>query len=99
MNAIESAPPEMSANRRSGRLLATLNASSSNESENWRAMMIERAKASTLSMPKKRPMIRDVRARKESLFIDVDQVSRDLDHEAGYSGISTSSMPDLVEGC
>ena len=70
MSAIDIAPPEMSAKSISGRLLATLKASSSKLKLNCRAMMIERKKASPLSSAKNPPIRKDVRVRKESFFIE-----------------------------
>ena len=70
MNAIANAPPEIRAKSTSGRLLAALKVSNSPiESRYWREMMPVRTKASTLSSPKKNPISRDVRARKEIFFI------------------------------
>ena len=69
INAIDIAPPEMSAKSISGRLLATLNASNSKLRLNCRAIMIERKKARPLSNAKNPPIKKDVRVRKESFFI------------------------------
>src|SRR5829696_4892982 len=70
MKAMARAPPEISANNTSGRLLAALNVSSSwMESAYWREIIPTRTNASTLSIKKKNAMISDVRARNDNLFI------------------------------
>src|SRR5258706_260271 len=66
--AIANAPPEIIANNRSGRLLAALNESCKG-SVNFREIRIKRAKARTLSRPKKKPINNDVRARNDKFFI------------------------------
>ena len=71
MNAIARAPPEINANRTSGRLFAALKVSRpSTALAYWRGLTPTCTKARTLSMKKKNAMISDVRARKDSFFMD-----------------------------
>jgi len=68
IKAIASAPPEISANSRSGTLLATLKASNSTERPNWRAIRIWRINASILSNKKKNASKKVIFVRRESFI-------------------------------
>ncbi len=74
ISAIVIAPPEISAKSRSGRLLATLKASSSCDRLNCRAMMLVRTKATILSNPKKKIKINDERVRWVSFFMEARKI-------------------------
>src|SRR6266540_4448924 len=71
MNAIASAPPEISANNTSGKLFAALKVSNNwIDPAYWREIMPTRTNARILSIKKKNAISIDVRARKDKFFID-----------------------------
>src|SRR6185436_1271240 len=85
IKAIASAPPEMRAKSKSGRLLAALKASNWLVSPKISRLSFARTSANILSKKNRKPMSSDVRARKDNLFMDKINDRRVGDFLRAYS--------------